>query len=82
MAANQPEGRWMNVRKAAAYAGVSTDCIYKACNTGQLRHARIGGNRVLRFLSEWVDAWIGEVPTAATIAAIKGDTSNGALQAV
>lgn len=61
---NAPDGYWLNVRGAAMRAGVSTDTIYKECKAmnakgePRLRHARIGGNRVLRFLPEWVDDWV------------------------
>lgn len=42
----------------AAYAGVSRDTIYTACERRELRHARIGGRRAIRIKPEWIDAWL------------------------
>ena len=32
--------------------------IYRAVQRGQLRAARIGGRRELRFLASWIDSWL------------------------
>lgn len=52
------ESGWLKVEGAAAYAGVSVDTIYTACERAELRHARIGGRRSIRLKAEWVDAWL------------------------
>lgn len=39
---------WLTVKEAAAYASLSTDTIYTACERGELRHARVGGRRTIR----------------------------------
>lgn len=49
---------WLRVPDAAEYAGVSKDTIYTACERGEVRHARIGGRRSIRFRAEWIDAWL------------------------
>ena len=73
--------RWLDVRAAAQYAGVSVDSIYKACSLKELRHTRIGGRRVLKFLPEWLDEWIAGsvVPPQEPP---KGNDDDGTLQAV
>lgn len=35
---------WFTVAEGAAYAGVSRDTIYTACERGELRHARIAAD--------------------------------------
>ncbi len=40
---------WLTVAEGAEYAGISRDTIYTACERGELRHARIGGRRAIRF---------------------------------
>ena len=59
---------WFTVAEGAAYAGVSRDTIYTACERGELRHARIGGRRAIRLKPEWIDAWL-EQHTRVTTAA-------------
>ena len=49
---------WLTVKEAAAYASLSTDTIYTACEKSQLRHARVGGRRTIRLRQEWVDEWL------------------------
>ena len=49
---------WLTVAKGAAYAGVSGDTIYTACERGELRHARIGGRRSIRVKPVWIDEWL------------------------
>ena len=48
---------WLTVAEAAARLRVSRKTIYRAARQGELRVARIGGRRALRFLPEWVDAF-------------------------
>lgn len=55
---NAAEARWLNVARAAQYAGLSADTIYTACNCGQLRHVKVGGRRTIRLLPEWIDDWL------------------------
>jgi excisionase family DNA binding protein len=53
--------RWLKVREAADRARCGSKTIYRAVRSGQLRAARIGGRRELRFLDSWIDHWlIGE----------------------
>lgn len=56
---------WLTVAEGAAYAGVSRDTIYTACERRELRHARIGGRRAIRLKSEWIDAWLERHAQAA-----------------
>jgi excisionase family DNA binding protein len=53
-----PVSPWFSVQSAASYAAVSTDTIYKACELGELKHARIGGRRSIRIRAEWIDQWL------------------------
>jgi excisionase family DNA binding protein len=64
---------WLTVREAAGRAKCGARSIYNATRNGKLRAARLGGRRELRFLPEWVDAWlietsrpsmVNELPTA------------------
>lgn len=48
---------WLTAPEAAARLRCSVKSIYRAVDRGQLRAARIGGRRALRFLPEWVDAY-------------------------
>ena len=53
--------RWLKIGEAADRARCGPKTIYRAVRSGQLRAARIGGRRELRFLADWIDAWlIGE----------------------
>ena len=52
------EQRRLRVNEAARYASVSTSTIYDACARGELRNARVGGNRIVRLLRDWIDAWL------------------------
>jgi excisionase family DNA binding protein len=55
------EIRWLTVREAADRARCGPKTIYRAVKSRQLRAARIGGRRELRFLATWIDSWlIGE----------------------
>ena len=49
---------WLSVTEAAAYAGLSRDTIYTACERNELRHAHVGGRRKLLLRPEWIDAWL------------------------
>jgi hypothetical protein len=50
--------QWWDVSRAAQYAGCGTRLIYSEVRRGKLRAARLGGRRELRFLVEWIDAWL------------------------
>ena len=49
---------WLTVAEGAAYAGVSRDTIYTACERREIRHVRVGGRRAIRLKAEWIDAWL------------------------
>ena len=49
---------WLTVAEGAAYAGISCDTVYTACERRELRHVRIGGRRAIRLKPEWIDAWL------------------------
>jgi excisionase family DNA binding protein len=51
-------GPWLSVKGACAHAGVSRGAIYAAVNKRELRHTRVGGRRVLRFQTSWIDEWL------------------------
>ena len=50
--------RWLKVDEAADRARCGPKTIYRAVRSGQLRAARIGGRRELRFLDSWIDSWL------------------------
>ena len=49
---------WLDVKDAAQHARCGVRSIYLAVQHGTLRAARLGGRRELRFLREWIDAWL------------------------
>lgn len=49
---------WLICDEVAARARCSKKVIYRAVDENQLRAARVGGRRALRFRVEWVDAWL------------------------
>jgi excisionase family DNA binding protein len=49
---------WLTVKQAAARAQVHPWTIRRAVRTGQLRAARIGGRRELRFRAAYIDEWL------------------------
>jgi excisionase family DNA binding protein len=49
---------WLDVREAAVRAKCGTRSIYSAVQAGKLQAAKLGGRRELRFLTEWIDAWL------------------------
>jgi len=49
---------WLTVYEAARRARCGKRSIYLGVQQGKLRAARRGGRRELRFLAEWVDAWL------------------------
>jgi excisionase family DNA binding protein len=83
-----PVSPWLTVAEAAQHAKCGTRSIYNAVQQERLRAARLGGRRELRFLAEWVDAWLlatatpmivhANAPGAATReGVISGATTNG-----
>lgn len=50
----------LNVAEAAEYVGVSTKTIYRALESRDLKHARIGRSKGYRIRREWLDDWIDE----------------------
>ena len=53
-----PRSPWLTSEQAAARAQVGKKLLYRETKAGRLRVARIGGRRELRFLAEWIDAWL------------------------
>jgi len=49
---------WLTVVEAAQHARCGKRSVYLAVEQGKLRAARLGGRRELRFLAEWIDAWL------------------------
>ena len=58
---------WLTIREAAGRAKCGERSIYNATRSGKLRAARLGGRRELRFLPEWVDAWLIETSTPVVV---------------
>lgn len=58
---------WLTANQAAKRAKVGPACIYAAVRSGDLRAARIGGRRSLRFLAAWVDDWLERTATPIEI---------------
>ena len=58
---------WLTVVEAAAHARCGKRSIYLAVEHGQLRAARLGGRRELRFLREWIDEWLLASSTPAIV---------------
>jgi excisionase family DNA binding protein len=61
--ASPRSSQWLTVREAASHANCGERSIYNAVRSGKLRAARLGGRRELRFLTEWIDAWLLESST-------------------
>jgi excisionase family DNA binding protein len=49
---------WLTAKEAAAYAKTSVQAIYLGVKRKKLRAARVNGQQHLRFLAEWIDAWL------------------------
>jgi excisionase family DNA binding protein len=58
---------WLRVEEAARHARCGKRSIYLAVQQQQLQAARLGGRRELRFLPEWVDAWLLATSTAVVV---------------
>lgn len=60
--------RWLRAPEAARYANVSLKFLYAAVRAGDLKVARIGTGRNVRFCEDWIDEWLrraaGEAPVA------------------
>lgn len=61
---------WLTPAQAADRVHVKPITIARAVQRRQIRHVRVGGQRLIRFKAEWVDAWLAdrasEVPPQAT----------------
>ena len=64
---NIDKSPWLTVAEAAERARCGTRSIYSAVRAGTLRAARLGGRRELRFLAEWIDAWLIETSTPVMV---------------
>jgi excisionase family DNA binding protein len=69
---------WLNVSEAAAYAGVSRDTIYTACERHELRSARVSGRRANRIRPHWIDNWLEQHSTGVN-GQRSAETPSGAL---
>jgi excisionase family DNA binding protein len=49
---------WRTAHQAAARVQCGVKQIYRAANRGELKAARIGGRKELRFRDEWIDLWL------------------------
>jgi excisionase family DNA binding protein len=49
---------WLTAKQAAAYAKCGVQSIYNGVKRKRLRAARMNGTGQLRFLAEWIDAWL------------------------
>ena len=49
---------WLTVAEAANRARCGPKLIYREVCAKRLRAARLGGRRELRFLPDWIDAWL------------------------
>ncbi len=63
---------WLTVAQASAYAGLSRDTIYTACERAELRHVRVGGRRAIRIRPDWIDAWLEQHAVGADRAVALG----------
>lgn len=68
---------WLTVAEGAAYAGVSRDTIYTACERRELQHARVGGRRAIRLKTAWIDAWLERHAHGATDTGPVGTPTSG-----
>jgi excisionase family DNA binding protein len=64
---DQTETPWITVKEAARYARCGTKSIYVGVSSGQLRAARLGGRRELRFIREWLDEWLRATSTPVLV---------------
>ena len=49
---------WLTVREAADRARCGIKLIYREVKAERLQATRVSGRRTLRFLAEWIDAWL------------------------
>lgn len=49
---------WLTVKEAADRAKCGIKLIYREVTAGRLQATRVSGRRTLRFLPEWIDAWL------------------------
>jgi hypothetical protein len=54
---------WIDVHQAALHGNVSTATIRRAMRGGKLRHARVGGGKLLRTKPSWIDEWYEQTTT-------------------
>jgi len=66
---------WLTIADAAAYAKLSKDVLYAACERGELRHVRIGGRRSIRLRRDWIDDWLLRHARGATVPTAPGAAS-------
>ena len=73
---------WLTVVDAAQHARCGKRSIYVAVEQGKLRAARLGGRRELRFLEEWIDAWLlaSSTPEIINPAAPSGDVARNQVK--
>ena len=49
---------WLTVQEAADRAKCGIKLIYREVKAGRLQATRVSDRRTLRFLAEWIDAWL------------------------
>jgi len=54
---------WARLSDEAQRVQLHIQTLRRACRTGKLRHARVGGRRSIRLKPEWTDAWLLEEST-------------------
>src|SRR5688572_893768 len=50
--------RWLTLKEATEYCRCGPKLLRREEKAGRLRAARVGGRRELRFLAQWIDAWL------------------------
>ena len=56
--------KWLNIKEAAEYTGLSTDTLYMLVYRNGVPFHRPGGLKVIRFDRDELDVWMKATPTA------------------
>jgi excisionase family DNA binding protein len=49
---------WLDLDESADYVGVHTMSIRRAVRNRTLKHARVGGKKLIRIRRSWLDQWL------------------------